>query len=66
RRTDVEIVGSIIGLARTLGMGVIAEGVETGTQVERLIAFGCELGQGFHFGVPLDAEAAGGLIRGVG
>ena len=66
RRTDLEIVGSIMDLARTLGMGVIAEGVETGTQVERLIAFGCELGQGFYFGGPVDAEAAGGLIRSVG
>jgi diguanylate cyclase (GGDEF)-like protein/PAS domain S-box-containing protein len=63
RRTDLEIVGSIMDLARTLGMGVIAEGVETVTQLERLIAFGCELGQGFHLGAPLEAEAAGALIR---
>jgi Amt family ammonium transporter len=62
RRTDLEIVGSIMDLARTLGMQVIAEGVETVTQLERLIAFGCELGQGFLFGGPVEPEAAGALI----
>ena len=55
RRTDVEIVRSIVDLATTLGLGVIAEGIETPGQRERLIAFGCELGQGFLFSKPVDA-----------
>src|SRR5437016_1787469 len=49
RRNDVEIVRSIVELAGNLGLGVIAEGVETVTQRARLIAFGCALGQGYLF-----------------
>src|SRR2546427_7229247 len=40
----------------------IAEGVETATQRERLIAFGCELGQGFLFAKALEPEAARALL----
>ena len=62
RRTDVEIVRSIVDLATTLGLGVIAEGVETETQRERLMAFGCELGQGFLFSQPLDADEVDAVL----
>ncbi len=66
RRTDVEIVRSIVDLATTLGLGVIAEGIETAGQRERLIAFGCELGQGFLFSKPVDADTTLALLeRGV-
>jgi diguanylate cyclase (GGDEF)-like protein len=63
RRTDLVIVRSIVDLATTLGMGVIAEGVETPAQRERLIAFGCQLGQGFFFAEPLDAGAVSVLLE---
>src|SRR5213078_1157025 len=59
RRTDVEILRSIVHLAEHLGLTVTAEGVETAAQRERLIAFGCELGQGFLFAKALEPEAAG-------
>jgi len=62
RRTDLEIVRSIVDLAEHLGLIVIAEGVETATQRERLIAFGCELGQGFLFAKALEPEAARALL----
>lgn len=62
RRTDLEIVRSIVDLAEHLGLTVIAEGVETATQRERLIAFGCELGQGFLFAQALEPEAARALL----
>jgi len=62
RRTDLEIVRSIVDLAGNLGLGVIAEGVETVTQRARLIAFGCRLGQGQLFAKPLEPAAAGGLL----
>jgi EAL domain-containing protein (putative c-di-GMP-specific phosphodiesterase class I) len=62
RRTDLEIVRSIVDLAEHLGLAVIAEGVETASQRERLIAFGCELGQGFLFAKPLDPDAAKALL----
>jgi diguanylate cyclase (GGDEF)-like protein/PAS domain S-box-containing protein len=58
RRTDLEIVRSIVDLATTLGLRVIAEGVETQAQRERLITFGCELGQGFLFAEPLEPATA--------
>src|SRR5439155_11934104 len=63
RRTDLEIVRSIVDLATTLGLGVIAEGVETAAQRERLIAFGCELGQGFFFAEPLEPAAVAALLE---
>lgn len=58
RRRDLAIVRSIVDLAGTLGLRVVAEGVETIAQRERLIAFGCELGQGHLFGGPLEPETA--------
>src|SRR5438445_606306 len=62
RRIDLDIVRSIVDLARTLGLEVIAEGVETVAQRERLIAFGCELGQGYLFAQPLEPAAASALL----
>jgi EAL domain-containing protein (putative c-di-GMP-specific phosphodiesterase class I) len=58
-----EIVRTIILLAQNLGMGVIAEGVETKEQFESLIELKCEHGQGYYFAKPLDAMSAGELIR---
>jgi diguanylate cyclase (GGDEF)-like protein/PAS domain S-box-containing protein len=66
RRTDLEIVRSIVDLATTLDLRVIAEGVETPAQRERLIAFGCELGQGFLFAEPLEPAAAIGVLEAPG
>jgi hypothetical protein len=41
-----------------MNLKVIAEGVETARQVERLLEFGCEYGQGYYFSQPLEAKAA--------
>ncbi len=57
-----EIVGTIVTLARNLGMRVEAEGIETGAQLSRLRALGCEFGQGYYFSRPLDSVAAGNLV----
>jgi EAL domain-containing protein (putative c-di-GMP-specific phosphodiesterase class I) len=55
-------VRSIVDLAKGLGLRVTAVGVETVAQGERLIAFGCELGQGYFFAKPLEPKAAGALL----
>jgi EAL domain-containing protein (putative c-di-GMP-specific phosphodiesterase class I) len=60
---DSIIVRSAIGLARELGMEVVAEGVETAEQCDFLVAAGCEYGQGFLFSRPVDASEAGRLLR---
>jgi diguanylate cyclase (GGDEF)-like protein len=49
---EASFVRMIIELARTLGVGVVAEGIETQDQVKALLALGCDLGQGFHLGRP--------------
>jgi len=49
------IVGAIVGLGRSLGMDVVAEGIETREQLELLQKLGCTLGQGHLFGEPVTA-----------
>jgi EAL domain-containing protein (putative c-di-GMP-specific phosphodiesterase class I) len=55
---NVEIVRAVIEVARTLGMRVIAEGIESMPQLDVLRSLGCEYGQGFLFSKALDASAA--------
>lgn len=50
------LVDSVIALARGIGLGTIAEGVETAAQAEFLLAHGCDQVQGFHFNRPLPAN----------
>jgi len=54
---NVDIVRSIIALAHNLKIDVIAEGIETTAQLERLKTLNCQYGQGFLFAKPLPAEA---------
>ena len=50
------LVEAILGLARTFGLRVVAEGVETERQLDRLRSMGCQRGQGFLFAKPLPAD----------
>jgi CheY-like chemotaxis protein len=54
---DTAIVAGIVGLARALGLAVVAEGVEREEQVVDLRAMGCEMAQGFYWCEPLPADA---------
>jgi diguanylate cyclase (GGDEF)-like protein/PAS domain S-box-containing protein len=53
---NAEIVRTIIMLARSLKMDVVAEGVETAEQLAQLKALDCEYGQGYYFSKPLVAD----------
>jgi EAL domain-containing protein (putative c-di-GMP-specific phosphodiesterase class I) len=56
------IARTIASLARTLGLSVAAEGVETAGQLEKLLALGCSEWQGHYFSQPLDAAAFATLL----
>jgi diguanylate cyclase (GGDEF)-like protein len=59
---DAEIIHTIVALAHTLGMDIIAEGVESASQLAQLRALGVEYAQGFYLAKPLDRVAAEALI----
>ena len=54
----VAIVRTILALARTLGLEVVAEGIETAAALSMLREFGCQTGQGYYFSSPIDGDAA--------
>lgn len=55
--SDQAIVGSIVTVAKALGLHVTAEGVETPAQFDYIARLGCDEAQGFRFGQPLTADA---------
>jgi diguanylate cyclase (GGDEF)-like protein/PAS domain S-box-containing protein len=57
-RENFEIVQTIITLAHALEIDVIAEGVETTEQFDRLKNLGCEFAQGYFFSKPMDSKSA--------
>lgn len=57
-----ELVGTILKMGRDLGLGVIAEGIESDDQRDNLRALHCDLGQGFTFSTPLDCESTANLL----
>ena len=56
------IVETMVNLAKQLSLDVVAEGVESVSQIDSLRRFGCDLAQGFFFSQPVDATAAGKLL----
>jgi diguanylate cyclase (GGDEF)-like protein/PAS domain S-box-containing protein len=60
---DAEIVRTIVALANTLGMDVIAEGVETREQIIQLTGLNCEYVQGYLLSQPIDSKAMRDLIE---
>jgi len=56
------IVQTIIALGHNLGMTVIAEGIESVAQMELLKTFGCDMGQGYLFSRPVEADSVTSMM----
>ena len=56
QRESRKIAAAIIGLGQSLGLTTVAEGVETQEQADMLLWLGCDLGQGWFYGMPVPAQ----------
>jgi len=63
-RHDLAIVEGVIGLSQTFGCTVVAEGVETPEQAQRLIEIGCDVGQGNGIAAAMPADEVLDWVRG--
>jgi EAL domain-containing protein (putative c-di-GMP-specific phosphodiesterase class I) len=59
-------LAAIIGLGRTLGLRLVAVGVEDSDQRRQLKEMDCDLAQGFHIAMPLSADGIAAMIAGQG
>jgi len=57
RSQDSLLVRTIVALGESLGLRLVAEGIERAEQSEALRALGCTVGQGYHFGRPVPADS---------
>ena len=64
--TEQGILRFIVGLARWMNLSVVAEGVETRQQLERLREIGCDYVQGYFFAKPMPAEEFEHLLKNQG
>jgi diguanylate cyclase (GGDEF)-like protein len=63
---DEAIVKAVITLGTSMGMKVVAEGVEDAAQLKALEHYGCDQVQGYHFGRPMPASEVAGFLKGFG
>ena len=63
---DEAIVKAVITLGSSMGMKVVAEGVEDAEQLQTLERYGCDQIQGYHFGRPMPAGEVAAFLRGFG
>ncbi len=61
---DLALAGHIVGIGHSLGLTVVAEGVEKETQLQAVTRLGCDLVQGYLFYPPLEADAVAALLDG--
>ncbi|MCB1024783.1 MAG: EAL domain-containing protein, partial [Acidobacteria bacterium] len=55
-KENLEIIKTIVSLAKSLDLKIIAEGIETQGQMAELLKLSCEFGQGYYFAKPLAGE----------
>ncbi|WP_008309875.1 putative bifunctional diguanylate cyclase/phosphodiesterase [Leptolyngbya sp. PCC 6406] len=60
---NTKLVRSILKLGQALGMSIVAEGIETEEQLRQLQDWGCEYGQGYFLGRPLDPKEIAPLLQ---
>ena len=60
---DASIVTAIVNMGKAFGLEVVAEGVETESQEQQLLAIGCRRAQGYHYSRPVPADVFLGLLR---
>jgi EAL domain-containing protein (putative c-di-GMP-specific phosphodiesterase class I)/GGDEF domain-containing protein len=60
--SETALIAAIIGLANGLGLGAVAEGVETPAHRQRLLDLGCTTGQGYLWSRPVEAAAIAGML----
>jgi EAL domain-containing protein (putative c-di-GMP-specific phosphodiesterase class I) len=60
---DITIVSAMINIGRSLRRRVVAEGIETRSQLDFLQRHGCAEGQGYYFSFPVAADQAGSLLE---
>lgn len=58
-----KIVDAILGLARSMNLQTVAEGIETQAASASLASRGCDFGQGYYFSKALNAQSAGALLK---
>jgi EAL domain-containing protein (putative c-di-GMP-specific phosphodiesterase class I) len=61
-REDCAIVSTIVTLGQNLGLQIVAEGVETSSQLETLKSLGCDAVQGYFFSKPVPADEVKTLV----
>lgn len=62
-KDDAAIASAIISMGKSLGLAIVAEGVECEAHLTFLQQAGCQMAQGYLFGKPMTAEAFTGLLR---
>ncbi len=62
---DTRLLSAVFGIARSLGLPTIAEGVETEEQLNVLKTMGCDIVQGYYFSKPLPADSFEAFVRGL-
>jgi PAS domain S-box-containing protein len=62
RRESRKIVAAVVGLGHSLGLTTVAEGVQSAAQAEMLLRLGCDIGQGWFYGLPVEAHQLAALV----
>jgi EAL domain-containing protein (putative c-di-GMP-specific phosphodiesterase class I) len=61
---ELALVKTIVNLGHSLGLEIVAEGIETEEQCRQLLRLNCHLGQGYLFAAPMPAQKIEALLAG--